>query len=159
MNYHIGDQVVHWIYGSGKIIAIEEKRLAGRSRQYYVVKADRTTLWVPVDETGEKNLRLPITHTEFLALLDLFHYSGSQMPNYSYQRRIELVQRMQRRTLVDICLIIRDLASRSRVYRLNGHDCAVLKRAKAFLLDEWERSIGISRGSAQHELESLLGDN
>jgi CarD family transcriptional regulator len=156
MNYRSGDQVVHWTHGSGKIIAIEEKQLAGQTRQYYVLEMGRMTLWVPVDEAGESSLRLLSSPSEFAALLELLRCPGEPMSAYAYQRRAELNQRMKRKTLAEICLVIRDLATLSHVQRLNMNDHAIFKRAKAFLLDEWERSLGTPRDKAQYELERLL---
>ncbi len=159
MNYHIGDQVVHWLYGLGKITSIDEMRLEGKTRLYYVVEIDRLTIWVPVVETGQSCLRSPTPSSEFKILLGLLSSPGEQLHDHQFERRNELAQRMQRRTLRDICHIICDLNSRSRVQKLNRNDFSVLKRAKEFLLVEWELSLGIPRTSAMRELDMLLRNN
>jgi RNA polymerase-interacting CarD/CdnL/TRCF family regulator len=156
MNYQIDDQVVHWSHGPGKIIGIDEKRLSGRTRLYYVVEAGRATIWVPVDEAGEKSLRLPSTLLEFKELLNLLTGPGEELPDHQFQRRSELSERMQKRSLNDICFVIRDLIFRSTSQKLNRNDVDVLKRAKEFLLSEWELSLGIPRARAQLELQSYL---
>ena len=38
MNYQIGDQIVHWTYGPGTIVGIDEKVLANKASRYYVVE-------------------------------------------------------------------------------------------------------------------------
>jgi RNA polymerase-interacting CarD/CdnL/TRCF family regulator len=159
MKYHIGDQVVHWLYGLGKVTGMDEKSLAGQTRLYYVVEIDQLTIWVPVVEAGQSCLRPPTPSAEFKLLLGLLNIPGEQLHDHQFERRKELAQRMQRRTLMDVCHIICDLNSRSRVQKLNRNDFAVLKRAKEFLLVEWELSLGTSRTIAQHDLDLLLRDN
>ncbi len=156
MNYHIGDQVVHWNYGPGRIIGIDEKVLENKARVYYVVEIGRTTLWVPVGEKGEKSIRPPTSRSEFKQLLNLLRGPGEQLPEQQYERQNQLAERMQKRTLSDVCFIIRDLVTRSRTQRLNRNDSETLKRAEEFLLSEWELSMGTPREAAEHELESLL---
>lgn len=156
MNYQIGDQVVHWNYGPGKIVGIDEKRLADLTRQYYVVEVNRLTLWVPADESGEKSLRRPTPSREFVELLQILSTPGEALPDNQYERQNQLIHRMQNKTLVDICAIVRDLNSWAHNHRLNRNDAAIMKRAEEFLLDEWELSLGTPRLEAQDELHELL---
>lgn len=159
MKYQIDDRVIHWTFGLGKIVGIDEKTLENRSRMYYVVEAGRSTLWVPVDSSGEGSLRPPTSKVQFKELLKLLHSPGDPLPEAQYQRQSELTARMQKRTLKDVCYIIRDLVWRSRTEKLNRSDLEILKRAEGFLLDEWELSLGTSRENAENDLQSLLSDH
>jgi CarD family transcriptional regulator len=159
MSYHIGDPVVHWLYGLGKITGMDEKSLAGQTRLYYVVEIEQLTIWVPVVEKGQSCLRSPTPSSDFKILLSVLSSPGEQLQDHQFERQKELAQRMQRRTLMDVCHIICDLNSRSRVQKLSRNDAAVLKRAKEFLLVEWELSLGTPRASAQRELDTLLRNN
>lgn len=158
MNYQIGDQVVHWTYGPGRIIGIDKKVLANKAGTYYVVEVGRMTLWVPVGEAGEKSIRPPTPGTKFKQLLNLLRSPGEQLPDQQRQRQSELAERMKKRTLADICRIIRDLVTRSRTQRLNRYDNEILKRAEECLLNEWEISLGTPRAIAESELNNLLED-
>jgi RNA polymerase-interacting CarD/CdnL/TRCF family regulator len=156
MNYQIGDQVVHWLYGMGKITGIEEKSLSGQTCSYYVVAIDRLTVWVPVLETGQSCLRYPTPSSDFKLLLNRLLGPGAQLPTHQYERQTELARRMQRRTLGEVCQIICDLNSLARRQKLNRNDTVVFKRAKEFLLAEWKLSLGATYSEAQHELDVLL---
>jgi RNA polymerase-interacting CarD/CdnL/TRCF family regulator len=156
MNYQIGDQVVHWNYGPGTIIGIDEKVLGNKASKYYVVEVERMTLWVPVGEAGEKSIRPPTSSAEFKKLLKLLHGPCKQLPDQQSQRQNELSERMKKRTLAEICCIIRDLVARSRKQRLNRNDAETLRRAEEFLLNEWELALRMPRETAQQEMNSLL---
>jgi RNA polymerase-interacting CarD/CdnL/TRCF family regulator len=63
--YKIGDTVVHWIYGSGKIVAVVNNGLPGETCFYYVIEGDKQTLWVPVEENDRSSLHLPTSRSDF----------------------------------------------------------------------------------------------
>jgi CarD family transcriptional regulator len=156
MNYQIGDKVIHLIHGSGTIIAIDAKNLAGQTRQYYVVDTGQLKVWVPVDAAGENSIRPPAESFEFKALLNLLRSPAERLPDRHAERKNQLVERMQKRKLIDICGVIRDLTTRSKRQELTYNDRSVLRRAEEYLLDEWELSLGGTRSSAHRELDSLL---
>ena len=156
MNYHIGDPVIHLTYGPGKIIAVDEKSLAGQTRQYYVVETGQLTLWVLIDEMGEKSIRPPTGSLEFKKLLNILCSPGEGLPDHHHERKNQLSERMHKRILANICFVIRDLTTRSKLHNLNYTDRSVLKRAQEYLLDEWELSLGTARSRAMKELQVLL---
>lgn len=157
MSYEIGDTVVHWTYGLGTVIAIDQMDLAGVTRQYYVVKVDLLKLWVPVDEADEGSIRPPAESDQFEALFDILRMPGQPLPENQYQRKMELRDRMQKKTLEGICHVIRDLTDLSRRHTLNQYDSSILFSAEEHLLDEWALSLGVERADALRELEELLG--
>lgn len=159
MNYQIGDKVIHWTYGTGRIIAIDEKILTGQTRQYYVIDTEQLTLWVPVDQAGENSIRPPTERFAFKALLNTLRSPAEVLPDHHFERKNQLVERMQKRKLVNICAVIRDLTTRSQLQNLNNNDRTVLRRAEECLLDEWELSLGSTRSSARRELDALLKED
>jgi len=156
MNYQIGDPVIHLTYGSGRIIAIDAKRLAGQTRQYYVVETEQLTLWVLIDEMGEQSIRPPTGSSEFKELLNILCRSGEGLPDNHQERKDQLNKWMENRNIVNICFVIRDLTTRSKLHNLNATDRIALRRAQEYLLDEWELSLGTTRSRARKELEILL---
>jgi RNA polymerase-interacting CarD/CdnL/TRCF family regulator len=151
--YKIGDTVVHWIYGSGKIVAVDDKGLPGQPCFYYVIKGNKQTLWVPVDEHGNSSLHLLTSRFDFKLLFNTLRSQGGEMSNNPYQRHDQLDERMQKASPKDLCLVIRDLNYRSRSRKLSSSEIRVLNRAQSFVLDEWERSLGTPREKARREME------
>jgi len=156
MSYQIGDPVVHCTYGMGEVVGVEEKTMGGETRRYYVVKVGTLTLWTPVDDPEGSNLRPPASRTEFQASLKIIHTAGEPLADNKYQRQSQVVQRLKKKSLEEICSIIRDLVAWSRVHRLTKDDSDLLRRAEDILLDEWELSLGTSRDIARQELNRLL---
>lgn len=159
MLYKIGDTVIHWSFGIGKIIAVEEKQLSGVMQQYYVVEIEPIKLWVPIQEANNGSIRFLTESIQFKALFDILRVHGNRLPEQYYKRRSELKERMLKSSLGGICHVIRDLTDRSRQHTLNQHDSSVLKSAKARLLDEWVLSLETKRPDAVRELEILLQED
>ena len=152
MKYQVHDRVMHWTYGTGEIVSIEEKTLAGDTREYYVLQTNDLTLWVPADEAGEDSLRSPLPADEFRKMLKDLDLPSQSLPDQPYPRQNELLERMRNRTLPDLCSIIRDLTAREQGTKLNRSDQDIMNRAQSLLLDEWQLSLGGER----HEVESAL---
>lgn len=159
MEYQVGDQVVHLTYGPGKITAIEEKSLGGETQTYYVVETGHMTLWVQTNSVGEKNIRRPTGQREFRRLLHSLNEPGVCMPDRHQDRKNLLIERMNRRSLGEICSVIRDLNYRSHEHNLNDNDRSVLQRAEDYLVAEWEVSLGTPRSKAVQELHHILGES
>jgi RNA polymerase-interacting CarD/CdnL/TRCF family regulator len=157
--YKIGDTVVHWTYGSGKIVAVDDKGLPGQPRFYYVIEGKGQTLWVPVEESGRSSLHLPTSRSDFKLLIDILRSQGEKMSNYRFQRQDQLQKRMRKASPKDLCLVIRDLNYRAHWGKLCDSDIRILKRAQSYLLDEWELSLGTPREQASREMKWILHDN
>jgi RNA polymerase-interacting CarD/CdnL/TRCF family regulator len=157
MDFQVGDKVVHWAYGPGEIINLEEKVLSGQTSLYYVVQVNGMTLWVPSDEKGTRSLRLPTPANEFENLFILLRSPGDPLPGDRLERKLELAQRMKDGTLESICRVIRDLHLFRRTQKFNESDTSTLERAQKFLLNEWMISLSIPAAQAEKELRRLLG--
>jgi len=156
MKFKLHDQVVHWNYGLGEIVGIEETSLSGEICQYYVLAADRLTLWVPVNERGENSMRLPASPQEFSEYLQLLQGQAKTLPVQQYIRQNELSERMKYQSLAEVVCIVRDLVHYARTHKLNYKDQEILKRAKSLLIDEWQLSLKGTREHAEIELSRLL---
>ncbi len=156
MDYKIGDKIVHWTYGLGTVVAIDQKDIDGVTQEYYVVEVELLKLWVPFDEADRGSIRFPTESIQFNVLFDILRTPGERLSDHQYQRKIELRERMQKSTLGDLCHVIRDLNDRARNHTLNQNDSTVLFRAEEHLLDEWVLSLGAERSIALQELEILL---
>lgn len=154
--YKVGDTVVHWTYGSGKIVAIDDKGSPGKPCFYYVIEGSDQMLWIPVDEGENSSLHLPTLRTEFGQFISILRSEGKRLSNNPHHRRKELAQHMQKRSLAGACRLIRDLTYHSRWRKLSSSDTRILKHAQSLLLDEWERSLGTPRAQARGEMEWIL---
>lgn len=154
--YQVGDTVIHWTYGSGKIKAIEDKGLPGQPCFYYIIEGSNQTLWVPVDEGGISSLHLVTPRAEFGQLISILRSSPKRLSNNPHHRRKALNQDIQRKSLASACRTMRDLNYHARWQKLSSSDIRILRSAQSHLLDEWEQSLGTPREMAKREMEWIL---
>ena len=157
-HYQVGDLVIHWTYGPGTIIELDEKELDGHTNQYYVVRTQNLTLWVPVSEVGNKCLRLPTPAEDFKRLFKILASGGEPLSPDRLERKLQLTERMKSGSLEEVCTVVRDLFSQKRSSKMNENDNATLERARNFLLSEWTISLNVPLQQAHRELESLLSN-
>jgi CarD family transcriptional regulator len=159
MAFQVGDKVVHRSFGRGEVIELDEKKLAGKSQQYYVVEFNQLTLWVPVNGADQGSLRLPVERVEFKKLFDILRSPGEELAEDRFQRQVQLSERMKEGSTDELCRVIRDISGRSIDRKLNENDLSVLRHAQNLLLEEWQFSQGISLEESRVELEKLLQES
>lgn len=156
MDFLAGDPVIHWTYGFGKIVRLEERTFSGEKKLYYVVQIRDLTVWVPADEKVLSRLRPPTPRREFSKLFAILTGPGESLSDDRLERRTQLVEELKDGKAEAVCRVIRDLSSFQLRKPLNDNDKLVLKQASDSLLSEWEFSLSIPWEQAKVELSRLL---
>jgi len=157
MRFQVGDQVIHWNFGLGEIVQLEEKVILGKSALYYVVRIRDFLMWVQANETGESSLRRPTPNSEFNNLFEILRSPGQALSIDRLERKVQLQDQMRGGRLEGICRVVRDLTSYSLARKLNDNDKSTLERARSFLITEWELSLSVPSDQAERELSQMLG--
>jgi len=153
MNFREGDPVMHWTYGIGQIVRLEERALSGPKTLYYAVQLGDMTVWVPADENLGSRLRSPTSEAGFKKLLTILSAPGESLPEDRHERRTRLLELLKDGRAESLCRIIRDL---SACVKRNENDQAMLRQAQNTLLGEWGFVLSITHAQAELELHRLL---
>jgi RNA polymerase-interacting CarD/CdnL/TRCF family regulator len=156
--FQAGDRVIHWTYGPGKILQVEEKQVANETLQYYKVQAQDLTIWVPLKESEKQRLRNPTPAREFKKLVKILCKVGEPLDEDRLRRKAQLLERLQEGKIESICRVIRDLAHYGKAKKLSESDTMILERAQKFLLDEWVISLNTTPADAQQSMRTLLAE-
>ena len=156
LSFQVGDQVIHWVYGLGEIIQLDEKVLSGQTGKYYVVQIRDLTLWVPLNGTGEHCLRFPTPARDFQKLFRILASPGEPLSPDRFERKTQLLELLRDRTLESICRLVRDLVYYKRIKKLNDNDNSILAHARELLLNEWSMALSVPVQQAEGELMNLL---
>ena len=154
--FHVGDHVIHWSYGLGEIIKLDEKVLSGHAGKYYVLQINNLTLWVPLAEASERCLRFPTPARDFPELFRILSTPGEPLSTDRYTRKTQLTELLGDRTIESICRVVRDLVDYKRLKKINENDKSTLEHAREFLLNEWSLALSIPLQQAEGELTKLL---
>jgi RNA polymerase-interacting CarD/CdnL/TRCF family regulator len=158
MNFHKGDTVMHWTYGIGQIINLEERAIEGSKTIYYVVQVRDMTVWVPADNKVRNRLRSPTSKSRFQQLLAILSSPSELLPADRLERKTRLLELLEEGQPESLCRVIRDLSAyqKQQVRPLNDNDQMILKQSRNTLLGEWGFVLSITHAEAEHELHRLL---
>ncbi len=156
MGFKIGDPVMHWTYGFGRIEKLEERELSGKATLYYAVKSHDLTVWVPADDNLDSRLRPPTSAAGFEQLFEILTGSEQPLSEDRHERKIYLVEQLKDGRAESLCRVIRDLFAFQKRKSLNENDQHLLKRVQSVLLGEWEFSLSIPSTQAASDLHRLL---
>jgi RNA polymerase-interacting CarD/CdnL/TRCF family regulator len=156
MELRVGDPVMHWTYGLGQVVRLEERALAGHKSLYYAVQVRDLTVWVPADSKLENRLRPPTKRVRFKRLLAILTDPGEPLPDDRQERKLRLQEMLKDGRAESLCRVIRDLTVYRKVRALNDHDQAVLKRSQDMLLGEWGFALSLTPAQAELELHRML---
>ena len=154
MQFKAGDRIVHPTYGVSEVMRLEERQLAeANKRLYYVLTADRSTVWVPVEATG---LRKLTTSTELEKGRSVLRGKPESLTTDHRERRLTISESLKSGSFQTLCQVVRDLAALSWRKSLGEADASLLKRARESLSREWAASCGIAVDEAMAEVNALL---
>ncbi len=156
MDIHAGDPVMHWTYGFGQVVRLEERDLSGSNILYYAVQIKDMTVWVPADAKLESRLRPPTPQSGFKKLVGILSAPGKPLPEDRQERRALLFELLKDGRAESLCKIIRDLSASQKIKSLNDNDQTLLKQVKNALLGEWGFALSITPAQAELELHRLL---
>ena len=156
MDFHAGDAVMHWTYGLGQVVQLEERTVSGMKSLYYAVQLHDLTVWVPADEKLGRRLRPPTTGSGFKRLLAILSGPGQPLPDDRHERKNQLMGLIKDGRAESLCRVIRDLFTYRQTRSLNDNDQALLKLSQNALLAEWGFALSITQAQAETELQRLL---
>jgi RNA polymerase-interacting CarD/CdnL/TRCF family regulator len=157
MNFQEGDTVMHWTYGLGQILRLEERDMFGLKTLYYAVQVRDLTVWVPSDGELKHRLRPPTSKSRFKELLAILSGSGEPLPEDRQERRTRLLVLLRDGTTQSLCQIINGLHTFRKNHPLNDSDQSILKQSQIALLGEWGFVFSMTPAQAELELHRLLG--
>lgn len=159
MTFQVGDAVIHPVHGVGHIVGIAEKRfIEDRSRMYYEIATEKSTIWLPIESSAAIGLRRVVAKRELARYRTTLKSRPAPLNDDHSRRQAEISSRLKSGSLKIVCEVVRDLTARGAHKRLTQLDNDTLRKARSELEREWAASAGISVADAGAEIEALLND-
>jgi RNA polymerase-interacting CarD/CdnL/TRCF family regulator len=155
-SFHKGDAVMHWTYGLGRVVRLEQRQLLGQKTLYYAVQVGDMTVWVPADEQLDQRLRKPSSKAQLRKLRLLLGRPGVTLPIDRHERKTILLEMLKDGRAESLCKVIRSLVGFAKTHPLNDNDQALLKRAQTALLAEWGHALSVPPAQAEVQLKRLI---
>lgn len=151
--FQIGDNIVYPLQGAGIIKAIEEKEIAGKKQQYYVIKmsASNMEIMIPEGKILSSNIR-PVTDiTALIHIIDIFQHGESDRL-LTWKQRYKLnTDKIKTGKMQEGAEVVRDLMRIQKEKALNASEKKMLDNAHEFLISE----LGLIEGITENQIKSF----
>lgn len=156
--FQIGDKIAHPLHGAGTIDEIEEKRIDGKNKSYYVMhvpKGDMRVM-IPTDSCDAIGIR-PIIGKKRAAEIMKKIPSLEIEEDANWNRRYrENMVKIKSGDLLEVAAVIKSLVKRENERGLSTGERKMLHSAKQILLSELVLSQESSYDEAEQQLYAAL---
>jgi CarD family transcriptional regulator len=150
----IGDKIVYPMHGAGIIEEIEEKKILGETRRYYILKVPcgDMKIMIPVDTSNDIGVRKIISEDALINVISTLEDDTSEMSNNWNRRYRENMEKLKTGDAVEVAEVVRNLVRMDREKKLSTGEKKMLSNAKQILLSE----IILVRGVEQNEANDMV---
>ena len=152
--FSIGDRIVHPLHGAGVIDSIEEKRISGVVRSYYVMKLPTggMVVMIPTDSCDAIGVRQIMSSEEAESVLESIPDLDADMTNNWSRRYRENMQRIKSGDLYEVAAVVKGLMLREAAKGLSTGERKMLYQAKQILISE----IVLAENTTYDDVEARL---
>ena len=153
--FHVGDNVVHPVYGAGTITRIEQRQEGDHTVTYYVIPTDpgATNLLVPANAARDLGLREVMPPEQVVSIFEVLKGDPKPPPECK-----ALTGPLKKLNWSDPCFLaelIRDLVPIERGGKLSAVQRKTLKRAHKLLIGELCLVTGMDHVVAEEMMDQI----
>ena len=152
--FSVGDMIAHPMHGAGIIEKIEEKKIDGCTRLYYILKMPTggMVVMIPTESCDAIGVR-PIVDSETAeSLMNVMAEIEADMtPNWNRRYR-ENMQRLKSGDLIEVARVVKGLMTRDGEKGLSTGERKMLHSAKQILISE----LVLSQKKSYEEVETRI---
>jgi len=154
--YIVGENIVHPLHGAGVIEAIDELKIQGETKLFYVLRIPKgsMTVKIPVAACDDIGVRRIVDAEYAERVMNSFKEITVDMTQNWNKRYRENLLKIRSGDLMEVAGVIKGLMEREREKGLSNGDRKMLRSAKQILISE----IVLSQQSSYEEVERRLND-
>ena len=136
--FSAGDKIVYPMHGAGVICGIEEKKILGEKKEYYIFKlpCSEINIMIPVDSEAAVGIRPIADKTVISDVIKLLGGESSQMDSNWNRRYRDNMEKLKSGDIMKVAEVVRDLMRTDRQKNLSSGENKMLANAKRILISE-----------------------
>ena len=154
--FSIGDMVCYPMHGIGKIEAIEEHEILGKTAEYYVMQliSNRVTAMIPVANADLVGLRDIISPEEAEDVIKYYQTTKPKIGSNNWNQRYrDNMDKLELGTPHDVADVILCLKKRNSIKGLSSGERRMLATAVSIFISELAYALGSSEKEIQKKLK------
>lgn len=156
--FSVGGKIVHPMHGAGVIQKIEEKRILGDVKKYYILKlpCNDMNVMIPVDSEQSVGIRKIVDEPVARKVIEFLRTESTQMDHNWNRRYRENMQKIKSGDIFEVAEVVRNLIRASREKALSAGETKMLNNARQILISEIILSCDISQSDAEKIIEDAV---
>ena len=135
--FNVGDWVVHYYHGIGKIEDIVEKGLDGNQKLYYKVSTKNIDYWIPLEDEDSDHIEPIRSKADFAEALQIIEQKPIPIAKHHKSRKKKIHDRWMIGSLESRAELLRDLHGRLKLEKLSFSEKEVLEKVRNYFISEW----------------------
>ncbi len=148
--FKVGSKIVHPMHGAGIIQKIEEKKILGEIKQYYILElpASDMNVMIPVESQQSVGIRTIMDKSVVLEAIEILKQDSTHMdPNWNRRHR-DNMEKLKKGDVLEVAEVVRNLMRANRVKSLSAGEAKMLANARQILISEIILACDIPRDEA-----------
>lgn len=156
--FSIGDRIVHPIHGAGIVQKIEERKILGETKKYYVLKLPCSDMdvMVPIESEDSVGMRKIVEKDTALEAIEVLRNESSAMDSNWNRRYRDNLEMLKTGNIFKVAEVVRNLLRIDRERRLSAGEKKMLLDAKQILVSEIILACEMSEKMAEELVEDAV---
>ncbi len=155
--FSIGDKVVYPMHGAGVVEAIEEKKILGQIKQYYILRIPHGNMEIMVPTDGESSgLRYIVDREAIEDVKTILGSESTPMDDNWNRRNRDNVEKLKTGDICEVAGVIRNLLRVDRVKKLSTGEKKLLLSARQILASEMSMVLDVDEEEIQDMIDEKV---
>lgn len=153
-----GDKIVYPMHGAGIICGIEERKILGEKKKYYIFKlpCSEINVMIPVDSETAVGIRPIVDRAVISDVIELLSAESSQMDSNWNRRYRENMEKLKSGDIMKAAEVVRNLMRTDRKKGLSSAERKLMANAKQILVSEMMLAADITRIEAEKVIQEAV---
>lgn len=156
--FSVGDKVVYPMHGAGTIQGIEEMKILGEKKQYYIFKlpCSDMNIMMPVDSGDMVGVRDIVIREVIEDVVTLLRAESTPMQKNWSRRHRENTEKLKTGDIMQVAEVVRNLTRMNRVRGLSAGEHKLLMTARQILISEMILAADMTENEAETIIEESV---
>ncbi|MBR5516997.1 MAG: CarD family transcriptional regulator [Firmicutes bacterium] len=156
--FAIGSKIVHPMHGAGIIREIEEKKILGEVKKYYILElpCNDMNVMIPVDSQQSVGIRTIVDKSVALEAIEVLKEESTKMDQNWNRRHRDNMDKLKTGDILKVAEVVRNLMRVNRAKSLSAGETKMLNNARQILISEIILSCEISEKEAVKIVEEAV---
>ena len=156
--FEIGSKIVHPMHGAGIIQKIEEKKILGEIKQYYILElpCNDMNVMIPVESQQSVGIRTIVDKSVALEAIEILKQESTHMDSNWNRRHRDNMEKIKKGDILQVAEVVRNLMRVNRVKSLSAGEAKMLTNARQILISEIILACDISGEEATRLVEEAV---